>query len=102
MAKRKKLDSAEDLMHYKHRLLGHFDVMRRNQFFLELVTTSEKQVINRVEVSTSLWNLSMTSNLIQAVKEATAMLCSPKIRFDLSGRAYLHTMDAVHGEEVVC
>ncbi|KAF8941613.1 hypothetical protein BGZ47_007329 [Haplosporangium gracile] len=96
LLQRQQENSTENIMDYKHRLLGHFDVMRRNQFFLELVTTSKKQVIGKVEVPTSLWNLSMTLNLIQAVKEATAMLCSPSIQFDLSGRVYLHTMDAVH------
>lgn len=88
-------------MEYKHRLLGHLDVIRRNQYFLEQVIVScEKHTIDREEVPTSLWNLSMTSNLILAVKEVTAMFCSPMIRFDLSERAYIHTMDAVQGEEI--
>lgn len=88
-------------MGYKRRLLSHLDVIRRNQYFLEqVIASSEKQTIDREEVPTSLWNLSMTSNLILAVKEVTAMLCSPTIRFDLSERAYIHTMDAVQGEEI--
>ncbi|KAF9340093.1 hypothetical protein BGZ91_003527 [Linnemannia elongata] len=89
-------DSTKELVEYKHRLLGHLDVIRRNQYFLEQVIAScEKHTIDREEVPTSLWNLSMTSNLILAVKEVTAMFCSPMIRFDLSERAYIHTMDAV-------
>ena len=62
------------------------------------MVSSEKQTIDREEVPTSLWNLSMTSNLILAVKEVTSMLCSPTIWLDLSERAYIHTMDAVQGE----
>ncbi|KAF9551821.1 hypothetical protein EC957_004144 [Mortierella hygrophila] len=90
-----------ELVECKHRLLGHLDVIRRNQYFLEqAIASSEKQTIGREEVPTSLWNLSMTTNLILAVKEVTAMLCSPMIRFNLSERAYIHTMDAVQGEEI--
>ncbi|KAF9146313.1 hypothetical protein BGX30_001964 [Mortierella sp. GBA39] len=94
-------EDSTELVECKHRLLGHLDVIRRNQYFLEqAIASSEKQVIDREEVPMSLWNLSMTSNLILAVKEVTAMLCSPMIRFDLSERAYIHTMDAVQGKEI--
>ncbi|KAK3834247.1 MAG: hypothetical protein JOS17DRAFT_738495 [Linnemannia elongata] len=89
-------DSTEELVEHKHRLLGHLVVIRRNQYFLEqAIASREKQTVERDEVPTSLWNLSMTSNLILAIKEVTAMLCSPVIRFDLSEKAYIHTMDAV-------
>lgn len=95
-----KLDSTEELVEHKHRLLGHLVVIRRNQYFLEqAIASREKQTVERDEVPTSLWNLSMTSNLILAIKEVTAMLCSPVIRFDLSEKAYIHTMDAVQGKE---
>ncbi|KAG9066917.1 hypothetical protein KI688_012829 [Linnemannia hyalina] len=89
-------EDSTELVECKHRLLGHLDVIRRNQYFLEqTITSSEKQAIDREKVPTSLWNLSMTTNLILAVKEVTAMFSSSMIRFDLSERAYIHTMDAV-------
>ncbi|KAG0285711.1 hypothetical protein BGZ96_010089 [Linnemannia gamsii] len=92
--------NSAELLEFKHRLLGHLEAVRLNQFFLEQVATTEKQTIDRVELPSLLWNVSMASNLIQAVKEATSMLCSPIILSDNSEKPYLHTMDAIHSKEV--